>query len=149
MSQWICLSRLWCRITNIAETCINKAILKWEYRLAIKSKKNIQKLTMDFYNRIGMNHLSNITNELVFSSTKGDQKLVVSEHFKMIRFGKLNRESAMKGIYINKLQTYRKYKHTILIEPNFITSLSKCQSFWFGQVPLSYCSSQNRNWNIY
>ncbi len=40
------------------------------YRLVMKGKTNIQKLTMDFYSRIGMNHLSNITNELVFSSIK-------------------------------------------------------------------------------
>ncbi len=49
-------------------------------------------LTMDFYNRIGMNHLSNIKNELVFSSIKDDLKLVLSEHFEIIWFGKLTQE---------------------------------------------------------
>ncbi len=47
------------------------------------------KLTMDFYNGIGKNSLSNITNELVLSSIKDDLKLVLSEHFKIIWFGKL------------------------------------------------------------
>ncbi len=52
---------------------------------------------MDFYTRIGMNHLSNIENELVFSSIKDDLKLVLSEHFEIIWFGKLTRESEMRG----------------------------------------------------
>ncbi len=52
---------------------------------------------MDFHNRIGRNHLSNITNELVFSGIKDDLKLVLSEHFEIIWFGKLTRESAMRG----------------------------------------------------
>ncbi len=85
----------------MAETRINKAIFKWAYRLTIKGKKNIKKLTMDFYNRIGMNHLSNITNELLFSSIKDDLKLVLSEHFEIIWFGKLTRESAMRGTGLN------------------------------------------------
>ncbi len=111
----------------MAETLINKAIFKWAYRLAIKGKKNIKKLAMDFYNRIGMNHLSNITNELVFSSIKDDLKLVLSEHFEIIWFAKLAQESAMRGTDLNKLRTYRKYKQSILTEPYVIAPLSKCQ----------------------
>ncbi len=79
---------------------------------------------MDFYNRIGINHLSNITNELVFSSIK-DLKLVLSEHFEIIWFGKLTRESAMRGTGLNKLRTYRKYKQSILTEPYVI---APCQN---------------------
>ncbi len=71
---------------------------------------NIKKLTMDFYNRIGMHHLSNITNELVFSSIEDDLKLVLSKHFEIIWFEQLTRESAMRGTGLNKLRTYRKYK---------------------------------------
>ncbi len=89
--QWMCVSRQWCRLIKMAETCINKVIFKWAYQLAIKGKKNIKTLTMDFYNRIGMNHLSNITNEPVFSSIKNDLKRVLSEHFEIIWFGKLTR----------------------------------------------------------
>ncbi len=59
---------------------------------------------MDFYNRIGMNYLiSNITNELVFSSIKDDLKLVLSEHFEIIWFDKPTQQSAMKGTGLNKL----------------------------------------------
>ncbi len=95
----------------MAETRINKAIFKWHVDL--KGKKNIQILTMDFYNRIGMNHLSNITNEQVFSSITDDLKLVLSEHFEIIWFGKLTHESAMRGTSLNN-KTDRKYKQSIL-----------------------------------
>ncbi len=63
---------------------------------------------MEFYNRIGMN-LSNITNQLVFSSIKDDLKLVLSEHLEIIWFGKLTRKSTISGTGLNKLRTYRKY----------------------------------------
>ncbi len=45
---------------------------------------------MDFYNSIAMNHLSKITNKLMFSSIK---------HFEIIWFG----ESAVRGTGLNKL----------------------------------------------
>ncbi len=108
--QWMCVSRQWCRLTNMAEACINKPIFKWAYRLAIKGKKNIKKLTIDFYSRIGISNISNITNELAFSRIKDGLKLVLSEHFEIIWLGKLTQESAMRGTGLNKLQTYRKYK---------------------------------------
>ncbi len=135
-----CVSRQWCRLTNMAETRINKAIFKWAYRLAIKGKKNIQKLTMDFYNRIGMNHLSN--NELLFSSIKDDLKLVLSEHFVIIWFIKLTRQSAMRGTGLNKLRTYRKYKQSILTEP-YVIAPPPCQNvkICFGHVPTWCCTS--------
>ncbi len=63
----------------------------------------------------------------MFSSIKDGLKLVLSEHFEIIWFGKLTRESAMRGTGLNKLQTYRKYKQSILTEPYVIAPLSKCQ----------------------
>ncbi len=95
---------------------------------------------MDFYNRIGMNHLSNITNELLFSSIKEDPKLVLSEYFGIIWFGKQTRESAMRGTALNKLRTYGKYKQSILTEPYVIAPV-KMSTICFGQVPLWYCTS--------
>ncbi len=52
---------------------------------------------MEFYDSIDMNDLNNITNELVFSSIKDDPRLVLSKYFEIIWFGKLTRESTMKG----------------------------------------------------
>ncbi len=74
------------RLTNMAETCMNKAIFKWAYRLAMQDKNIVKNLQWIFYNNIGKNHLSNITNELVFSSIKDDLTLVLSEHFEIIWF---------------------------------------------------------------
>ncbi len=83
--QWMCY-RDSGRLTNMAETCMNKAIFKWAYRLAMQDKNIVKNLQWIFYNNIGKNHLSNITNELVFSSIKDDLTLVLSEHFEIIWF---------------------------------------------------------------
>ncbi len=63
--QYTCMLKQWGRFAIMAEMHMNTTIFKWAYRLVIEGKKNSTKLTMDFYNSIGMNNLTKITNELL------------------------------------------------------------------------------------
>jgi hypothetical protein len=96
---------------------------------------------MDFYNDIGMNHLNYIANDLLFSGCKEDLQTVLSEHYEVIWFAKLNREAAASGPGRNKLCTYRNFKHSIQPEPYVKMILSKRQrsavaKFCSGVAPL-------------
>ena len=80
--QWMCITRHWCRLSSLAEWGINKTVFKWVY--ASEGKRNSRRHIMDFYNNIGMNHLSNINNNLLFNNIKEDMELVLHEHYEGI-----------------------------------------------------------------
>ena len=71
---------------------------------------------MDFYNNMGMNHLSNINNNLLFNNINEDIELVLQEHYEGVWYQKLRWESALRGPGHNKLRTYKKFKQSFETE---------------------------------
>jgi hypothetical protein len=123
--QWVCVTRQWCRLRNLQETCINKTIFKWAYRHAIQGKKNHQKLIVEFYRGIDMDHLCDTQEGLQFKHLKDDLISVLSDHYEQVWMEKLHREGAVRGTGRNKLRTYRKFKHSIYTEYYVTAPMSK------------------------
>jgi hypothetical protein len=123
--QWVCVTRQWCRLRNLQETRVNKAIFKWAYRHAIQGKRNTHRMIMDFYHSIGMDYLWDMQHEVQYKHLKDDLTTILSEYYEDVWRVKVQRERAIKGIGHNKLLPYRNFKQSIFTEPYISTRLSR------------------------
>ena len=132
--QWMCVTRHWCRLANLDANHSNNVVFVWAHGHAVRGRKNGHYHTMKFYEDIGMNHLANISTLPVFSELKDDIKTVLFEHYEVLWYAKLSRESAVRGNGRNKLRTYRMFKNSIETEPYVSALLPKGQRSALAKV---------------
>ena len=110
--QWMCITRLWCRLCNMQGSRINKRVFLW----ASKNKRGWCSRVTKFFHSLDMNHLCDPNELFSTSQTTHAMSECLNRYCEEIWRAKLNREEAQNGPGRNKLRTYRLFKQTICTE---------------------------------
>lgn len=139
--QWVCISRQWCRLSQLEENRLNKKVFQWAYNISVKGKRSIMSFISKFYHNIDMDFMNDIESDLSYISmkTKIDEKL--KHHFNRQWDQKVNQERARRGNGRNKLRVYAKFKKSYECEPYLKMNISMkyrqaLSKFRFGVAPL-------------
>ena len=114
--QWICVTRLWCRLINMDSSRVNKCVFKWAWSKASPGVKNWCHKVCMFFRKHSLNYLMDTNITVNVTSVLNDLNVVLSELNQMEWYEKLNRTEALRGQGLNKLRTYRQFKDSVKTE---------------------------------
>lgn len=139
--QWVTVIRQWCRLSNMSNQRVNQKVFQWCMKSASEGVKNTVSQIQHFLYRIGLHQLTNGENTPRFEIVKRPVDQHLTNHFVFILDEKIKRDGATNGTGLNKLRTYRLFKHVYGVD-KYVNIMSKRQrraiaKFRFGTAPLS------------
>ena len=107
--QWLQVSRLWCRMSNMNRDRINYKVFAWSRRLAIGNVKNWSFHVSKFYRDIAVEHIMCTDNVLDTPSVIRQLDSILQALYIEKWEAVLNRQEG-RNAGLNKLRTYRTFK---------------------------------------
>ena len=108
--QWLCVTRLWCRLVNMNNDRLNKKIFIWGQRLSSTRIKNLMFRVSNFYRLTQCMYLLDLNSVFNIKSTIKAVDSVLFAYYEQIWFDNINRVQALRGTGRNKLRTYKLFK---------------------------------------
>ncbi len=122
---WLSVVWQWCRLSNMDYERINRKVFVWSERLARSGRRDVHRKMMNYFEEIGMNHLSNINQIGQYGEIKADLDLVLYEFSEYKWYQKVSSVTGVNGTGRNKLRTYKNFKRELSVEHYVNTPLSR------------------------
>jgi len=113
--QWLCCTRLWCRLLNMDNNRLTKCVFMWAFNKANNGIKNWLSAFKMFMQTIGMDHICELQ-PLFTKQILLDLDLILYEFCATKWYATLSRVEGVNGRGLNKLRTYRKFKTNLHVE---------------------------------
>ena len=135
VSQWLCITRQWCRYSHMDINRLNLNVFLWAQgsRCHNFTHKSGQKFV-----DLGLEHVMNVNTPACTKAILGEVKEKLLDKFIDEWYGELNKVGAKRGVGLNKLRTYRMFKHNFVTEKYLMASgISICERRAFAQIRCS------------
>ena len=124
-SQWLAVTRLWCRLINMERGRVNSKIFRWAFYRSNNRARTWCFHAKSFYMNIGIGELCNIDRTVKVSDILQKLDGLLDNYYQGKWKEEVNRVDAKRGSGKNKLRTYRLFKKDFKVENYASTTMPR------------------------
>ena len=124
-SQWLAVTRLWCRLINMDRNRLNSKVFRWSFYRSSDRCKNWCFHVKRFYRKLNHPELCDIEVPVNTQDVMSKVDNLLDSYYKEIWSMEVNRINAKRGRGKNKLRTYKLFKQEFKVENYVSTSMPR------------------------